>query len=642
VPLAVVLLSVALSPESNWLVGGALAGFCILAIARPDAALLASIAMIGIAPVLAVLSGARTMRVSEVLVVGVLAGCGVRALPSGSPVRRALSESTSIAVILLAGTAVASAIVWLRIEQIQFGYAETWVRELLRYASRDYFVDASHFGLVLSTVVLLEGLALYVVAAALCRVDATFFERALRMLVVGGAALAAMSAVRLAEMTLRNPAAVEALRASPGGLRISPQIPDYIAAGSYFALCWLAATGIAIASRHRLAWVATGVPLVGALYLTGSRSVILSALAALVALVLFLRRRQLAASRGILVFTALALAAMVIAYPWVSGRDLAGELAQRSLMVRVELMRIGLQLIESRPLFGVGLDRFFLLAGSLASPELHAAFPARLNPHNDFIRFGAELGLIGLGLFLWILWAAARRIRQALSRNADPSLAGLAGGLAAFLITSLVSNPLMVRPVSYVFWIALGLAVGRSSTLAPAEGPTARRPTVAAFSDRVRAWRIPIALLLGAVLVLSIPFRVRQEIAGVDLSRVSYGLMDWGTNPDGTPARRTGARATMFVRGRARVVEIPLGGTLPSGGPQEVQVWLNGRLANRVTVGAEWQRVRLVLSPDPPLGSHRIDLFVSPTWVPAEVVGNDDRRVVGVKIGALHVPAGLD
>jgi hypothetical protein len=148
--------------------------------------------------------------------------------------------------------------------------------------------------------------------------------------------------------------------------------------------------------------------------------------------------------------------------------------------------------------------------------------------------------------------------------------------------------------------------------------------------------------LLGAVLVLSIPFRVRQEIAGVDLSRVSYGLMDWGTNPDGTPARRTGARATMFVRGRARVVEIPLGGTLPSGGPQEVQVWLNGRLANRVTVGAEWQRVRLVLSPDPPLGSHRIDLFVSPTWVPAEVVGNDDRRVVGVKIGALHVPAGLD
>ena len=47
----------------------------------------------------------------------------------------------------------------------------------------------------------------------------------------------------------------------------------------------------------------------------------------------------------------------------------------------------------------------------------------------------------------------------------DPLLAGLAAGLVAFLITSMVSNPLMLREVSYVFWIALGLAVGRSATV---------------------------------------------------------------------------------------------------------------------------------------------------------------------------------
>ena len=49
---------------------------------------------------------------------------------------------------------------------------------------------------------------------------------------------------------------VEQLRNSYDGLRISPQIPDYIAAGSYFSLCWMTALGLAIASvRYRATWL---------------------------------------------------------------------------------------------------------------------------------------------------------------------------------------------------------------------------------------------------------------------------------------------------------------------------------------------------------------------------------------------------
>ena len=89
----------------------------------------------------------------------------------------------------------------------------------------------------------------------------------------------------------------------------------------------------------------------------------------------------------------------------------------------------------------------------------------RLSPHNDFLRIGAELGLVGLGLFLWILVSAGRRMWVALRQTRDARLAGLAGGLGAFLVTSVASNPLVVRDVSYVFWIALGLAVGYSARL---------------------------------------------------------------------------------------------------------------------------------------------------------------------------------
>ncbi len=638
-PLAVVLLSVALSPASNWTVRTALAGFCLLAIARPDAAVLVSVALVGFGIILSHLAGVPTLRVTEVLVVASLAGCCVRALRHDSDLRPALTGWMSVPIVLFGIAAAASAVVWQWVYLSETGYPSAYVQALLHFASRDYFVQPGAFWVLASTAVIFEGLALYVAVAALCQVDSTFFERALRMLTLGGAGLAVMSAVRLGEILLRNPAAVEALRATSVGLRISPQIPDYIAAGSYFALCWLVALGMAMASRRsRLLWVAAGVPLITALYLTGSRSVIAAALIGLVFLAFVVVRQRTAAVRGVVVFAVLAVVVMIISYSWMSGRDFAGEMARQSLTVRSELVRAGLRVIATRPLFGVGIDRFYLLAGGLASPELHALWQGRMNPHNDFLRFGAELGLVGLGLFLWILAGAGTRIWKALQRTRDARLAGLAAGLVAFLVTSLVSNPLMLREVSYVFWIALGLAVGHSARLGTLRDAPEQAASSPARTRSVSRLRWTIALLLGGLLIFSVPFRARQELATVDLTRVSYGLFEWGVEPDGTRCRWSGPRATLFVDGRARLVEIPLGGTAPSGGLQQVEIRVDGRLANRIEVGPEWRRLRTLLPDGPSTMPHRIDLTVSPSWVPAEVIpGNQDRRELGVRVGELNV-----
>ncbi len=437
------------------------------------------------------------------------------------------------------------------------------------------------------------------------------------------------SAVKLAEIYLGNPGAIETLRATPNGLRISPQIPDYIAAGSYFGLCWVASLGLAIASGRRgVAWLVAGVPLIVALYLTGSRSVIAAALAGLVMLVLMLIRQRAAASRSLVAFGIIAVVVMVIGYPWWTGRDLSGVMARQSLHVRVELAKTGLKVIETRPLFGVGIDRFHLLAGSLASPDLNALFPARKNPHNDFLRFASELGLVGLGLFLWILAATGRVIWRALQTSRDPRLAGLVGGIIVFLVTSMVSNPLMVREVSYVFWIALGLAVGRST--GTESGAVARG---------LSRWRWPVGILVGGLLVFSIPLRARQELAETNLSRVSHGLFEWGHDPDGTRSRWSRPEFTLFVDGRAALVEIPLSGIpLSSAVVRQVEIRVDGRLVNRVAVGPEWQRVRTPLPGGPRTESRRLDFVVSPPWTPAEEMeGSEDRRVLGVKVGELKV-----
>ncbi|MBA3639816.1 MAG: O-antigen ligase family protein [Acidobacteria bacterium] len=636
--LAVVLLSVVLSPDSNWTVRGLLAAFVALAVVHPPAAALITFALLGFGTILAHMAGVPTLRVTELLIIGSLFGCAVRALSTRGAYRDAITDRISAPVVLFALAAITSTAVWLQVMQVELMYPSEFVALLFRFLSRNYFIQPDDFWLVVSGAVILEGLALYVVVAALCRVDPTFFERGLRMLTLGSAVLAVTSAVRLAEIYLANPGAIEALRGTPNGLRISPQIPDFIAAGSYFGLCWVATLGLAIADRRRgIAWVIAGVPLIVALYLTGSRSVIAAALAGLVVLVLMLIRQKAAAARSLVAFGVFAVVVMVIGYPWWTGRDLSGVMARQSLHVRAELIKTGLRVIETRPLFGVGIDRFHLLAGSRASPDLHALFPARKNPHNDFLRFASELGLIGLALFLWILTAAARVTWRALREGDDARLAGLVGGIIVFLVTSMVSNPLMVREVSYVFWIALGLAVGRSTVLqlAPVECVAA---SAAGASARRLAWSSwPVGLVIGGVLVATVPLRARQELAETNLSRVSYGLYEWGHDPDGTRSRWSRPEFTLYVDGRARLVEIPLSGiALRSNAVRQVEIRVDGRLVDRVPVGSEWRIVRMPLPGGPRTESWRLDFVVSPPWVPAqEIEGSEDRRILGVKVGEL-------
>jgi O-antigen ligase len=634
-PCLVALISAFVSPSTTWTVRVTLAAFCVLAVSRPAAALLAATALLGFGVTLAYMAEAPLLRVTEVSVLAALAGVGLQAAIPGSRVREGLRQQVSAPVVLLALAAVASAVVWQRVYQMGVGDPPAYFESLFRVLPGEYLFHMGDFRPLVTMAMLLEGLALYVAVAALCRVDETFFPRSLRMLVAGGAGLGLLSVVRFAEILLRNPEGLAVMRASAAGLRISPQISDYIAAGSYFSLCWLVSVGLALAApRRRVLWLAAGVPLLAALYLTGSRSVIAAALAGLGILAVVVARQWTLAIGRVLAFGAVIVMAMVISYPWMTGRDIIGETAKISLMTRWELARTTVRVIETRPLFGVGFNRHHALADSLGSAELNAMWQGAKNPHNDFLRVGAELGLIGMGLLVWIVGAAGLRIWRGISSTGDVRLAGLGGGLLAFLTTSMVSDPLSFREVSYAFWIALGLAVGYS---AAGSGSRELSATGAARPPG-RGWRSTrraAPLLLAGLLVASIPARARQELRGSGIEHVSYGFYEWGADDSGTPNRWSGPRGTFFVDGRASAVEVPLSGSTPRGVRQQVEIHVDGRLANRVSVGSEWQRVLVTFPGEPSPDARRIDLVVSPTWVPAELIGNEDRRVLGVRVGLI-------
>src|SRR5688500_4202472 len=102
VSLAVVLLSVFLSPDSNWSIRVLVFCFAALAVMRPPAALLITIALLGFGTILSHMAGVPTLRVTELFIIASLFGCCLQALSARGTYREALSGQISTPVVRFA------------------------------------------------------------------------------------------------------------------------------------------------------------------------------------------------------------------------------------------------------------------------------------------------------------------------------------------------------------------------------------------------------------------------------------------------------------------------------------------------------------------------------------------------------------
>ncbi len=84
------------------------------------------------------------------------------------------------------------------------------------------------------------------------------------------------------------------------------------------------------------------------------------------------------------------------------------SLAGQSVTERIELVHASWKIILNHPLFGVGLYNFIPALAPLQKPMPLGLY---LQPvHNIFVLVTAETGVIGLGLFIWLLIATMKRI----------------------------------------------------------------------------------------------------------------------------------------------------------------------------------------------------------------------------------------
>jgi O-antigen ligase len=230
--------------------------------------------------------------------------------------------------------------------------------------------------------------------------------------------------------------------------------------GLLTALGAVAAIGIAVQRRN--AWFAVlAVPSVLALPDLKSRTALLVMVAGLVWLAVTVpgRRRM----RLVAIGTVAAVVMLVRPSIWSDiYRAALGARADldlsRSDEFRSDVARFAFELGLDRPLTGVGFGQFPAVAGG----RFAAVDPSA---HNEFLRYFAELGVVGLGLLVALVVLVARATWRLEQRAA-------AGGvLALFALAMFTVEPLQNLPTTMGVAVLAGAVVGAGSSPASQSSP---------------------------------------------------------------------------------------------------------------------------------------------------------------------------
>ncbi len=259
------------------------------------------------------------------------------------------------------------------------------------------------------------------------------------------------------------PEGTEAAGRLAGGLDNPNELATVLVAAMALSL------GLASALRGspvmRVAAVAAGVVCTTGVFLTGSRGGLVALAVALIAFLLTGSR-----FRGRFLLVAVAVAAATIGY---YGYVASPETRQRlfeddSGSGRTDLWEIGWRMVESEPVTGIGAGNFasasprFLLLepGAIERSEFFIGDAPKVT-HNTYLEIWAELGLVGLLLFLFILafglYAGAKATRQFAIRG-DPRMEAVARSIFCAFAAVLAADFFGSRQYNKELWLLLGLA----------------------------------------------------------------------------------------------------------------------------------------------------------------------------------------
>ncbi len=195
------------------------------------------------------------------------------------------------------------------------------------------------------------------------------------------------------------------------------------------------AVGLMLGSRRivlKIIYIACALAMIGTITLTYSRGGFLGLAAAAVFLSWRLARRQRVLT---LAFTLVAISLFIVLAPGGYGERVAGIVGRTdgSAIARTDDLKRSVIVMVRHPVFGVGINNYALRSNNAAAT------------HNAYTQVGAEIGILGLILYILFVITPFKRLRQIEretleSRRTEARFYYLAVGLQASLIGYMVSS----------------------------------------------------------------------------------------------------------------------------------------------------------------------------------------------------------
>ena len=132
---------------------------------------------------------------------------------------------------------------------------------------------------------------------------------------------------------------------------------------------------------------------------------------------------------------------------------------------RIAAYRNSLNMLKAHPIIGVGANTY------MKNYKQYKEYPEYRNivtldymyAHNNFLHMAAEIGLIGLGIFFWLLYKLFREymnIYHFLNNDfLKTVLLSLSACLIAFLVNGLTESSLYYSRVAVLFWYLAGFSL---------------------------------------------------------------------------------------------------------------------------------------------------------------------------------------
>ena len=128
---------------------------------------------------------------------------------------------------------------------------------------------------------------------------------------------------------------------------------------------------------------------------------------------------------------------------------------EESVVVRQQLNNAAIKIWQSSPLVGVGLGNFLVvLPKALPSRTVYFLQPV----HNIYLLLLSEVGVVGMGFFLWLLWIAIRNKGKVISKKGNFIAFSYLLSLISYLFLGLVDHyPLSLQQGQLMLTVFLAL-----------------------------------------------------------------------------------------------------------------------------------------------------------------------------------------